>query len=125
MTDKTVVTILLLFASLCTIANAQDPIGTLEGQISDPSSALVSGAEVSLHNAQTGLTRTEHSSREGLFHFSNLPVGEYSLTVNANGFAAFSVSPIRIDIGRVVIYPVALQLASGRTEVKVTAQTVM
>jgi Carboxypeptidase regulatory-like domain/TonB dependent receptor len=125
MTDKHPRTILLLFASLCTIANAQDPIGTLEGQISDPSSALVSGAEVSVHNAQTGLARTEHSSREGSFHFSNLPVGDYSLTVNAEGFASFSVSPLRIDIGRVVTYPVALELVRGHAEVNVTAQTVM
>ncbi len=125
MTDKTPITTLLLLASLGALANAQDPIGTLEGQIEDPSSALVSGAEVSVHNAQTGLTRTAHSSRAGSFHFSNLPVGEYSLTVNANGFAPFSVSPIRIDIGQVVAYPVVLQLARGHTEVKVTAQAVM
>ena len=105
--------------------NAQDPIGTLEGQVTDPSSAVVAGAEVSAHNSQTGLTRTVHSSREGSFHFSNLPVGEYSLAVKANGFAPFSVSPIRIDIGKVVTYPVALQVTGGHAEVNVAAQTVM
>jgi hypothetical protein len=125
MTRNRLITILLFGALLCATANAQDPIGTLEGQIADPSGAFVSGADVVLHNAQTGLTRTAHSSREGSFHFSNLLVGEYSLTVNANGFAPFSVSPIRIDIGQVVVYPVALQLARSREEVKVTAQTVM
>jgi hypothetical protein len=118
-------TILWLFAALCLIARAQDPTGTLEGRIEDPSSALVSSAEVNLTNPQTGLTRATKSSGDGTFHFSNLPVGEYTLTVNANGFAPFSASAIRIDIGQVVTYPVTLQLASGRTEVKVTAQTVM
>src|SRR5690349_10707461 len=82
---------------LCSSAFAQDPIGTLEGQISDPSSAAVSGAEVTVKNAQTGLSRTVQSSRDGDYHFSNLPVGECSLTVNAQGFTAFSVSGIRID----------------------------
>src|SRR5580698_2907871 len=94
-------TIVLLIAFLCAPAKAQDPIGTLEGQITDPSSALVSGAEVTVNRAQTGLTRSVRSSRDGSFHLSNLPVGEYSLTVNANGFAPFSASPIRIDIGQV------------------------
>jgi hypothetical protein len=122
---KTLAAIPLLVLFLCPFANAQDPIGTLEGQITDPSSALVSGAEVSAHNAQTGLTRTVRSSREGSYHFSNLPTGEYTLTVNATGFAAFSVSPIRIDIGQVLTYPVALQLAGARAEVVVAAQTVM
>src|SRR5580704_15487357 len=119
------IAILLLVAFLCPFAKAQDPIGTLEGRIADPSSAVVPGAEVSARNTQTGLTRTVQSSREGAFHFSNLPTGEYTLTVNANGFAPFSVSPIRIDIGQVVVYTVGLQLAGAHVEVNVTGQTVM
>jgi Carboxypeptidase regulatory-like domain/TonB dependent receptor len=116
---------ILLFASLFTIANAQDPNGTLEGRITDPSSALVSGAEVNVTNPQTRLTRTAKSSGEGAFHFSNLPVGKYTLTVNAAGFASFSASSIRVDIGQIVTYPVALQLSASRSEVNVTAQAVM
>ena len=49
---------------LCSPAFAQDPIGTLEGQISDPSAAAVSGADVTVKNAQTGLSRTVQSSRD-------------------------------------------------------------
>ena len=114
----------VLLTFLCSFAHAQDPIGTLEGQISDPSNAVVSNAEVSVHNAQTGLTRTVHSSREGSYHFSNLPIGEYSLTVNATGFASYT-APIRIDIGQVVKYAVALQVAGAHAEVNVAAQAVM
>jgi hypothetical protein len=125
MPKKTLAAIPVLVLLLCQLANAQDPIGTLEGQITDPSSAVVSGANVSAHNAQTGLTRTVRSSREGSYHFSNLPVGEYTLTVNATGFAAFTVSPVRIDIGQTVTYPIALQVAGAHAEVNVAAQTVM
>jgi len=125
MLKKSLAAIPLLVLFLCPFANAQDPIGTLEGQITDPSSALVSGADVSANNPQTGLMRTVRSSRDGSFHISNLPVGEYSLTVNATGFAPFSASPIRIDIGQVVKYPVALQLAGAHAEVNVAGQTVM
>ena len=119
------IAVIAIFAFVFPIANAQDPIGTLEGQVSDPSSAVVSGAEVSAHNNQTGLTRTVRSSHAGSFHFSNLPIGEYSLTVNASGFAPFHASPIRIDIGQVVAYPVELRLAGAHAEVKVTGQTVL
>ena len=114
----------LLFICLCTLVQAQAPIGTLEGQITDPASALVSNAEVSVHNAQTGLSRTVLSSRQGAFHFSDLPIGAYLLEVKAQGFAPYSVSSIRIDIGQVVSWPVQLQIATGHTEVSVSGQAV-
>jgi Carboxypeptidase regulatory-like domain/TonB dependent receptor len=117
--------IALLFVCLCAFVRAQTPIGTLEGQITDPAAALVSNADVSVHNTQTGLTRTVRSSRQGTFHFSDLPVGTYQLEVKAPaGFAPYTVSSIRIDIGQVVSWPVQLQIASEHTEVSVTGQAV-
>jgi hypothetical protein len=122
--------LLKLFAIICCSALfcvppalAQDPIGVLEGQIADPSSSAVPKAVVSVKNVQTELTRTINSSREGAFHFSSLPVGEYSLTVTASGFADFSVSGIRISIGQVVTFPVIMQVAGGHSAIDVAAQT--
>src|SRR6202042_3865168 len=54
--------IILPLLCLCALVKAQAPIGTLEGQVTDPASALVANAEVTIHQAQTGLTRTVHSS---------------------------------------------------------------
>jgi hypothetical protein len=113
-----------LFVCLWALVHAQAPIGTLEGRITDPASALVAEAEVTVHQVQTGLARTVHSSREGTFHFSDLPTGLYLLDVKAQGFSVYSVSSIRIDIGQVVSLPVQLQLAGGHTEVNVAAATV-
>ena len=110
---------------LCALAAAQDPTGTLEGRITDPSAALVINATVSVHDAQKGLTREVHSSRQGEYHFSNLPVGQYSLDVQMAGFAAFHVDAIRIDIGQVVTYPVQLAIESAHNSVRVTGQAVM
>jgi hypothetical protein len=84
---------------------------------------VVSGAQVSAQNVQTGLRQTVVTSRQGTFRFSTLPVGDYSLTVAAPNFAPFSASPIRIDVGRVVNYPVQLEIASSHTKVDVQAQT--
>ncbi len=123
--SKLLIAIPLCVLLLCACVNAQDPIGTLEGQVADPSSARVSGAAVSVRNAQTGLTRTVLSSRDGTFHLSNLPVGEYALTVKATGFARYSVSSIRIDIGQVMTYTAALQVAGEHAEVNVAGQMVM
>ena len=112
----------LLFVCLGTLVRAQDPIGTLEGQITDPAAGLVSNAEVSVHNTQTGLARSVHSLHQGSFHFADLPVGTYVLEVKAQGFAPYSVSSIRIDIGQVVSWPVQLQIAGEHTEVNVSGE---
>jgi hypothetical protein len=114
----------LSLVCLCPVVRAQTPIGTLEGQITDPAAAMVSNAEVSVHNAQTGLTRAGHSSHQGSFHFSDLPIGNYLLEVKSPGFAPYSASSIRIDIGQVVNWPVQLQIAGEHSEVNVSGQTV-
>jgi len=65
-----------------------------------------------------------HSSKQGSFHFSDLPVGIYTLELRSQGFAPYSASSIRVDIGQTVTWPVELQLAAGHTEVVVTGQAV-
>ena len=114
-----------LLVCVCLSVRAQTPIGTLEGQITDPAAAVVSNAEVSVHNTQTGLSRTVRSSRQGAFHFSDLPVGLYLLEVKAQGFAPYSASAIRIDIGQVVAWPVKLQIAGEHSVVNVSGEAVM
>jgi hypothetical protein len=103
---------------------AQVPIGTLEGQISDAGGGAVANAAVGVHNEQTGVSRTLLSSRAGAFHFADLPVGSYTLTVKADGFAPYSASGLHIDIGRVVTWPVRLEVAREHNEVTVTAEAV-
>ena len=97
---------------LCGLLHAQDPVGILEGHVTDPSAAAVSAAQVSVVNSQTGFRQQVVTSRQGEFRFSNLPVGNYSLSVSAEGFAHFSAASVRVDVGRVVNYPVALQIAA-------------
>lgn len=115
----------VFFALACMSAHAQTPVGTLEGLITDPSAAVVAGANVSVSNPQTGLARSLNTSRDGAFHFSDLPAGEYTLSVTANGFAPFSASSIRLDIGQAVVYPVKLELAGSHAQVTVDAQGVL
>ena len=111
---------LLLVFSVCWLVQAQDPVGVLEGQIKDASGAVVSAADVTVTNHQTGFNAKERSTDDGSFHFASLPVGEYDLRVSANGLAAFTASSIRIDIGRTVRIPVTLEVAAGHSEVIVT-----
>jgi hypothetical protein len=111
----------LLLLSLGWCANAQDPVGVLEGDIKDASGGAVSAAAVTVTNHETGFSAKQLSAREGSFHFSSLPAGEYDLRASAVGFAPFTAPDIRIDIGRTVRVPVKLDVETGHSEVNVSA----
>lgn len=100
---------------------AQDPTGTLEGQISDPSGAMIAGAAVTITNAGTGFTATQKSSGSGTYRFSYLPVGAYRLTVSMRGFALYDATGIRVDVDRVVNLPVKLEVAGNRESIEISA----
>src|SRR4051794_3815713 len=64
---------------------AQDPLGSLEGKVLDPSSAAVQRATVSVLNLDTGYKQTQATSAEGFYKLSLLPVGQYRITVEHSG----------------------------------------
>ncbi|MGA8030266.1 MAG: carboxypeptidase regulatory-like domain-containing protein [Bryobacteraceae bacterium] len=110
---------LLLLCAL--IALGQDPTGTLEGQVSDPSGAVIPNAGVSIINVATGFTASQQSSGSGSFRFSYLPVGSYRLLVSVKGFSSYDATNIRIDVDRVVNLPVTLALAGNKQTVEISA----
>ena len=117
---RTSVPCALLILAVSIPVFAQDPTGVLEGQVTDPSSARVPRAEITARNIATGFIATQESSGSGSFRFSYLPVGEYDLHVHAAGFSAYDAKRIRIDVNRVVAFPVALTISSRGDIVDVT-----
>lgn len=91
----------------------------LSGTIVDVSGAVVPGAKVTLTFTDSGARRTTVTGSEGGYLFLQLTAGEYTLAVEATGFAATTRQltyvgvPIRLDI--------ALSAAVSHTEVVVAA----
>lgn len=100
----------LIFASVvllfCVQASAQTSSGTLQGVITDPTNAVVPGAQVEIHNPVSGYDRTVLTDGAGRFTISNIPFNPYHLTVSVKGFAPYtqdvdirSVVPTSLNIG--------------------------
>lgn len=64
--------------------------GTIEGNVADPSGAVIPQAEISIHNAVTGYSQSVLSGSDGSFRLVNIPRNPYHLQVKASGFGEFS-----------------------------------
>ena len=78
---------LLLSASF---AFGQTALATITGTISDATGAVVANAPVTLKNLDNGQVYTAASSETGNYTVSQLPIGDYDLTVTVAGFKTYS-----------------------------------
>src|SRR2546421_10875203 len=69
------------------LAQSQASSGSIEGTIIDTTGAVVPDAKVTATNLQTGLTRSVTTNSEGLYRLLLLPVGNYNVTIEKQGFA--------------------------------------
>src|SRR6266516_6152071 len=59
---------------------------SIQGVVTDPQGAVVSGATVTLKNLQTNQTLTATTDENGIYNFNALPPNQYSLAVEKAGF---------------------------------------
>jgi outer membrane receptor protein involved in Fe transport len=74
--------------------------GSIGGSVHDPSSALVSGAAVTAVQHGTNYTATGTTGSEGTFQLPGLPIGVYSLKIEAAGFVTLQVQNVLVQAGK-------------------------
>jgi hypothetical protein len=105
---------------LCASAGAQTITATLEGRATDNAGAAVAGANVTAANSSTGLSRSAVTSDSGEYRISLLPVGEYTVTVDHQGFRKDS-RKITLVVGQTATLDFALQAGGVAEQVNVEA----
>ncbi len=78
------------------------------GTVYDPTGATVPRATVVARNIATGVENTTKSTGAGDYRFENLPVGIYSITVNAAGFTKAEVANVNVQFNVTVTTNVTL-----------------
>ena len=86
----------------------------LRGRVTDPQSAVVSGAAVTVTVEATGAKRTTTSDEEGGFVVAELPPGLISVEVVANGFASQLFEHLAVGTGQTRDLEVALAVGGVR-----------
>lgn len=97
--------------------------GSISGSIADRSGAAIPDASLSLVNDALRIPYRAVSDKQGFYSFPNLPVGHYTLTIAANGFASQRKLNLAVDSDSAIRVDVALQIATQGDTVTVSSET--
>ena len=111
---------LFLGATLCAGRASAQNTGSIVGNVTDTSGAVVPNAQVTARST-TGLIRHGVTSGNGVYVLSAIPIGTYSVTVEAPGFESFSNTNVRVDADQNV--SVDARLSPGRVSQEVTVSS--
>ena len=103
-------------------ATAQTFRGTILGTIIDSSGGAIPGATVTIKNIDTGLVRTVTTSEDGSYSAPELPIGNYSITVEKAGFKSGVVTGVRVEVSTERRADVTLQPGKLTQTVEVQAE---
>ncbi|HEY9402066.1 MAG TPA: carboxypeptidase-like regulatory domain-containing protein, partial [Pyrinomonadaceae bacterium] len=81
-------------------AQAQSNASDLQGFVRDAAGAVVVNATVTARNKATNLTRDAQTNDEGFYQITNLPPGEYEVTVEAANFSRANIPSVTLTVGQ-------------------------
>ena len=100
-------------------APAQNVTATLQGQAFDQSGGVIPNAKVTAVNKATGVTRTTLTSSSGEYDLPAMPIGDYTVTVEAAGFKTLA-QDVTLQVGQAAT--LNFNLAVGEASEKVVVQ---
>ncbi len=113
--------LLPLFVLLASVQIFAQANSTVTGIVTDPSGAVVPGAQIALTDPATGLSRTTVSDASGLYTIAGLNAGNYNLKVTAKGFSNYLQKGVVVNISRTFRVDVKLELGQTSETVTVNA----
>ena len=116
----------LMTAWMCLLtaqyAGAQSGTATLQGKVVDSAKLALPGANITLTNPATGLTRSTQSDGSGSFTFAGMPPGTYALTVEMQGFKTSVIERLALQVDSTSDVSVGLQIGNLAESVQVTSE---
>ena len=118
--------VLLVTALLlgCTGLFAQTPTGTVTGTVLDSSGAVVPGAEVKATDVDTNVVSEKDTNGDGAFTIINLLPGNYTLTVEKNGFKTVALPVFPLDVNQTLTEKITLAVGTSSETVTVSASAI-
>jgi hypothetical protein len=115
--------LLLLAVQMLPCAFAQTELATVFGRVTDPSGAVVAGAEVEIRNVETNLRVMSATNGDGLYSIPSLHPGHYVMSVRKAGFKTVSVTQLDLNVQDNVVRNFVLEVGSSAESITVTAES--
>jgi hypothetical protein len=112
---------LLAVAIFAAPLGAQSTTGSFQGTVTDEQDALVPGANVTVRNVDTNARRSTVTDVAGRWRVSNIPVGNYEVTLELPGFATVVRSGLTLALNQDAVVDLRLRTAAQQETVTVTA----
>ena len=116
--------LLLPALALCALTQtgvAQTFRGSIAGTVVDPSGAAIAGVQVEAVDVSTAAKHVTTSSSAGEFTFSDLPLGQYTITAIEAGFGTLKIDNVPVSAGAIYSLPIKMTVAQTAETVEVSA----
>jgi hypothetical protein len=110
-----------LILSVAGLARAQVASATLSGTVTDPSSALISGAAVTVTQPATGFSRTTVTDARGSYSFDQLAPGMYTISARKSGFREYEGESLNLELNQNGRHDILLQIGGEQERITVQA----
>jgi hypothetical protein len=115
--------LVLLVIALMAPLGAKAQIGgaaTIQGTVTDPSGAVIVGANVTAQSVATGAKMTRAADKAGYYVLSPVDPGDYTITATAKGFEQLVRENVHVDGMQVLGLNLTMQIGSTNITVTVT-----
>ena len=118
-------TVALSMLVFCSSSFAQTTVaqGSIQGTVTDPSGAVVSGAKITISNKATGQVSKTSSTSAGTYNSGGLIPGDYIVRVEAAGFKTTEL-PVVVQVAVTASGSIKLEVGAGSTVVEVQGAAV-
>ncbi len=113
-------TSLLITIALPGILLAQTPQATISGIITDSTGAVIPGVQVMTINPTTTQRTTATTNGQGFFVLTQLPIGDYTVEAEKNGFKKFVRQGLTLTTGATVALDIQLEVGDAGDTVTIT-----
>ncbi len=115
------VTLCAAFLAISSVARAQEITGGITGIVTDPSGAAVPNATVTATDVLTNTHWPTRTNSAGLYNLPRLPVGQYTVKVEAKGFRTVMHPAFELQMNQVASIDVSLTVGSVTQTVTVSS----